>query len=48
MIRLPEEIASVMGDSAHPTKEQIRKMPYLSSVVKESKHPFPSIFVSCD
>ncbi|KAH1958975.1 hypothetical protein KXW21_008052 [Aspergillus fumigatus] len=43
MIRLREEIASVMGDSAHPTKEQIRKMPYLSCVIKESKYSFPSI-----
>jgi hypothetical protein len=48
MIRLREEIASVMGDSTHPTKEQVRKMPYLSCVIKESKYPFPPISILCD
>ncbi|KAG2010662.1 hypothetical protein GB937_007628, partial [Aspergillus fischeri] len=43
MIRLREEIASVMGDSAHPTKEQIRKMPYLSCVIKESLRLYPPV-----
>ncbi|KAF4248003.1 hypothetical protein CNMCM8980_006467 [Aspergillus fumigatiaffinis] len=43
MIRLREEIASVMGDSTHPTKEQVRKMPYLSCVIKESLRLYPPV-----
>lgn len=35
MQRLREEVTSVMGDSVHPTREQIRKMPYLANVIKE-------------
>ena len=35
--RLRKEVSSVMGDSEHPTREQIRKMPYLGCVIRESK-----------
>lgn len=36
MTRLQKEIDSVMGDSENPSREQIRKMPYLASVIRES------------
>ena len=36
MTRLQREIDSVMGDSENPSREQIRKMPYLASVIRES------------
>lgn len=36
MNRLRKEVSSVMGSSQHPTREQIKKMPYLSYVIKES------------
>ena len=36
MDRLRSEVLSVMGDAVHPSREQIRRMPYLASVVKES------------
>ena len=36
MDRLRSEVLSVMGDGEHPTREQIRRMPYLASVIKES------------
>ncbi|KAL9606063.1 MAG: hypothetical protein Q9179_000743 [Wetmoreana sp. 5 TL-2023] len=36
MQRLREEIRSAMGDKAHPTREDIRRMPYLAMVIKES------------
>ena len=37
MNRLRSEIYSVMGESEHPSREQIRRMPYLACVIKESK-----------
>lgn len=36
MDRLRREIYSTMGDSEHPTRKQIKKMPYLACVIKES------------
>ena len=36
--RLREELRSVVGDSEHPSHEQIRRMPYLRNVIKESKY----------
>lgn len=36
MDRLRREISSVMGASEHPNREQIRKMPFLACVIKES------------
>jgi len=32
-----------MGDSKHPSREQIRKMPYLSCIIKESLRLYPPI-----
>lgn len=37
MHRLRAEISTVMGDSESPNREQIRRMPYLARVIKESK-----------
>ena len=37
MDRLRREIVSVLGGGEHPTRDQIRRMPYLASVVKESQ-----------
>lgn len=37
MERLRREIASVMQSDPTPSREQIRKMPYLACVVKESE-----------
>jgi hypothetical protein len=37
MDRLRNEVSSVMGDQVHPSREQIRKMPYLANVITESK-----------
>lgn len=39
MNRLRSEISSVMGDENHPTREKIRRMPYLANVITESKFP---------
>jgi len=36
MDRLRREVKSIMGESEHPTREQIRKMPYLACIIKES------------
>ena len=36
MSRLRKEVQSVMDDTECPSREQIRKMPYLASVIKES------------
>ena len=36
MDRLRAEILSILGDGKHPTRDLIRKMPYLALVVKES------------
>lgn len=38
MERLQKEIKSVMENSGHPTRVQIRKMPYLACVIKESSY----------
>ncbi|KAH8646249.1 cytochrome P450 [Xylariales sp. PMI_506] len=43
MQRLRVEIESVMGESVTPTREQIRKMPYLSYVIQESLRLYPSV-----
>jgi hypothetical protein len=52
MDRLREEISSVMENSAAPTREQIRQMPFLSCVVKESECPLHEesarIFQQCN
>ena len=37
MVRLRKEVSSIMGDSPHATREQIKKMRYLSYVIKESR-----------
>lgn len=37
MDRLQREIYSIMGKSEHPNREQIRRMPFLACVIKESK-----------
>lgn len=36
--RLRVEISSVMGDAEYPTREQIRQMPYLACIIKESTY----------
>lgn len=36
MQRLRAEVTSVMDEAEYPTRERIRKMPYLSCVIKES------------
>lgn len=38
MERLRREVRSVVSDTAHPTREQIRRMPFLANVIKESVH----------
>ena len=43
MSQLGQQIQSVIGTSQHPTKEQIRSMPYLSFVIKESLRLFPPV-----
>ena len=37
MERLRQEVDTVVGYSEHATREQIRKMPYLATVIKESR-----------
>lgn len=37
MARLREEIKLAVPESDHPTREQVMRMPYLASVVKECK-----------
>ena len=39
MERLRKEVAVVVGDAEHPTREQIQRMSYLRSVVRESSSP---------
>lgn len=34
MIRLRQEVSSIMADSRHPARQQIRKMPFLTCVIK--------------
>ena len=46
MARLRREILSVLNDGEHPTRDLIRKMPYLALVVKESQNdlqPVPCV-----
>lgn len=43
MSRLREEIISVIGEEHYPTREQIRRMPYLATVVKESLRLYPPV-----
>ncbi|WEW55763.1 hypothetical protein PRK78_001196 [Emydomyces testavorans] len=43
MQRLREEVTSIMGDSIHPTRQQIRNMPYLANVIKESLRLYPPV-----
>ncbi|RFU28119.1 hypothetical protein B7463_g8229, partial [Scytalidium lignicola] len=43
MNRLRKEVSFVMGESDHPTREQIRKMLYLSCVIKESLRLYPPV-----
>jgi cytochrome P450 len=38
MDRLRREVSSVMGTSKHPSREHIRKMPFLTCVIRESKY----------
>ncbi|KAK2748456.1 hypothetical protein FQN55_004396 [Onygenales sp. PD_40] len=43
MRRLRKEISALMGASPHATREQIKKMPYLSYVIKESLRLYPPV-----
>ena len=43
MDRLREEIKSVMGHEESPSREQIRKMPFLACVIKESLRLYPPV-----
>ncbi|OAP59055.1 hypothetical protein AYL99_06353 [Fonsecaea erecta] len=43
MGRLRSEITAVVGDCEHPTREQIRKMPFLSCIIKESLRLYPPV-----
>ncbi|KAI1264766.1 cytochrome P450 [Xylariaceae sp. FL1019] len=43
MNRLRREIQSIIGDSPDPTREQIRNMPFLSCIVKESLRLYPPV-----
>ncbi|KAK3352443.1 cytochrome P450 [Lasiosphaeria hispida] len=43
MERLRHEVQTVMGDLTSPTREQIRAMPFLASVVKESLRLYPPV-----
>ena len=41
MERLREEVHTVVGHVAHPTRRQIREMTYLAMVIKESTTSLP-------
>ncbi|OIW28801.1 cytochrome P450 [Coniochaeta ligniaria NRRL 30616] len=43
MERLRREVKSVMGDLTRPTREQIRRMPFLACVIKESLRLYPPV-----
>ncbi|CAF9923181.1 MAG: hypothetical protein ALECFALPRED_002318 [Alectoria fallacina] len=43
MESLRQEVRSVVGYVEHPTREQIRKMPYLAMVIKESLRVYPPV-----
>jgi len=43
MRHLRQQIQSVLGASQHPTREQIRNMPYLAHVIRESLRLFPPV-----
>ncbi|KAL2040798.1 hypothetical protein N7G274_006256 [Stereocaulon virgatum] len=43
MGRLRREIRSVIGEDQHPSREQIKRMPFLASVIKESLRLFPPV-----
>ncbi|KAK3297985.1 cytochrome P450 [Chaetomium fimeti] len=43
MERLRREVKDVMGDLTNPVREQIRKMPFLACVVKESLRLYPPV-----
>ena len=45
MERLRLEINTFLGKEEHPTREHIRKIPYLALVIKESATPLPSTFL---
>ena len=43
MSHLRQQIWSIIGSSNDPTKEQIKRMPYLAHVIKESLRLFPPV-----
>ncbi|KAF2177492.1 cytochrome P450 [Zopfia rhizophila CBS 207.26] len=43
MNRLRQEVSSVMRYSLNPTREQIRKMPFLACIIKESLRLYPPV-----
>ncbi|MCJ1244075.1 hypothetical protein MMC30_001272 [Trapelia coarctata] len=43
MERLRAEVTSVMGNTENPTRELIRRMPYLASIIKESLRLYPPV-----
>lgn len=38
MDRLRTEVAGVMSDSEYPSREQIKRMPFLACIIKESEY----------
>ncbi|KAK5995964.1 Cytochrome P450 [Cladobotryum mycophilum] len=43
MARLRKEVRSIMGNSTSATREQLRRMPFLACVVKESLRLYPPV-----